>query len=77
MNSTAIQAAAFHPMRGHVADGVKVAFPGGTVLTVKATMRGWTLVDENGRQQTTPTHDANALTASIVKIEAAAETVVA
>ena len=77
MNSQSIQAAAFHPMRGHVAEGVKVAFPGGTVLTVKATMRGWTLVDAHGRQQTTPTHDANALTASIVKIETDAETLVA
>ena len=77
MNSQTIQAAAFHPMRGHVEDGVKVAFPNGTVLTVRATMRGWTLVNEHGLQQTTPTHDANALTASIVKIEAAAETVVA
>lgn len=77
MNLQSIRAAAFHPMRGHVADGVKVAFPNGTVLTVRATMRGWTLVDDHGQQQTTPTHDAAALTASIVKIETAAETLVA
>lgn len=77
MSEALIKACTFHPMRGHVADGVKVGFQDGSVLTVTSTMRGWTLMDESGRQRTTPTHDAIELTARIVKIEAACETLVA
>lgn len=77
MSETTIKAEAFHPMRGHVADGVKVAFPNGSILTVKATMRGWTLMGGDGLQHAGPTHDANELTACIVKIDAGCETLVA
>lgn len=77
MSGALIKACAFHPMRGHVADGVKVGFQDGSVLTVTSTMRGWTLIDESGRQRSTPTQDAIELTSNIVKIEAACETVIA
>lgn len=77
MSGALIKACAFHPMRGHVADGVKVGFQDGTVLTVTSTMRGWMLIDESGQQRTTPTKDAIELTAQIVKIEASCEAVIA
>lgn len=76
MSGALIKACAFHPMRGHVADGVKVGFPDGSVLTVTSTMRGWILTDESGRQRSTPTNDATELTTNIVKIEASCEAVI-
>ena len=77
MINTLVPAAAFHPMRGHVADGVKVLFQDGNVLTVSSTFHGWTLVDERGQQRTSPTNDAMELTVSIVKIDAACESLIA
>lgn len=40
---------AFHPMRGHVADGCEITMRNGDVLTLRATMQGWQLVDAQGR----------------------------
>ena len=40
---------AFHPMRGHVIEGCVVLCDNGDHLTVKSTMRGWSLVDQDGR----------------------------
>ena len=34
---------AFHPMRGHVADGITVKMNNGDVVTIKAVMQGWQL----------------------------------
>jgi hypothetical protein len=76
MSEALIKADSFHPMRGHVADGVKVGFQDGSVLTVTSSMRGWTLIDESGLQRSPPTQDAIELTATIVKIEAACQAVV-
>lgn len=38
----------FHPMWGHVADGCRVTGDFTGELTIKADMRGWTVVDPSG-----------------------------
>ena len=49
---------AFHPMRGHVADGVTVKMRNGDIVTVKAVMNGWQLyVGE--RKHSIPTNSAH------------------
>jgi hypothetical protein len=40
---------AFHPMRGHVADGTTVLMNDNTVWTISASMRGWKITDSAGR----------------------------
>ncbi len=53
--------AEFHPMRGHVFDGATVLCDNGDVLTIKAIMPGWQLVDQNGNQLWMPSHSAMAV----------------
>lgn len=38
----------FHPMRGHVADGVEVAMDNGDCLTLRASMAGWIIDGPRG-----------------------------
>lgn len=40
----------FHPMRGHVDDGVKVKMNNGDICSVRASMRGWELIRPDGSQ---------------------------
>jgi hypothetical protein len=70
MSRTIIDAEAFHPMRGHVADGVVVRFPDKSTMTLTNTMRGWTLVDAGGQQAFAPVHDGALVTRLIISISA-------
>jgi hypothetical protein len=58
----------FHPMLDHVEVGNEVLFPDGTVLTLKHTMSGWTLVDKSGRQMFEPVGGAYALMGQIIAL---------
>ena len=53
--------AEFHPMRGHVAEGTQIQMRNGDVLTIKAVVKGWQLVDQEGRPFGHPTHSAHVI----------------
>ena len=57
---------AFHPMRGHVEDGVQVKMDNGETLTIKASMRGWNIANERGETITAMPCVAHEITAFIV-----------
>jgi hypothetical protein len=57
---------AFHPMRGHVADGCEIQCENGDVLTLNATMKGWQLRDQDGRKYGEETNDAQQVAAYVV-----------
>lgn len=40
----------FHPMRGHVAEGVTVKMNNGDVLRIASGMSGWCLVGSDGKE---------------------------
>jgi hypothetical protein len=61
MSQQVVAADSFHPMRGHVADGAVVLFADGSTMTLSNTMRGWTLLDDQGRQAFNPIADAIAV----------------
>lgn len=65
-----VSAANFHPMRGHVAEGVQVAFRNGANVWVRPTSIGWALFDESGARVTSPGLDAMQLTLAIVEMDA-------
>ena len=50
---------AFHPFRGHVADGATVKMNNGDVLTIKSVINGWQLLDQHGRRHSIPTKSAH------------------
>ena len=50
---------AFHPMRGHVADGAKIKMNNGDTLTITSVINGWQLVDQDGRKFGVPTQSAH------------------
>lgn len=52
---------AFHPMRGHVADGTQIQMHNGDTLTIKSVTAGWQLVDQEGRLFGVPTGSAHVL----------------
>lgn len=68
-NPSTVLASEFHPMRGHVDDGVRVKFGDGYTVTVRNTMRGWTLVSDAGRELIVPTNNANTLASEIQRID--------
>lgn len=51
----------FHPMRGHVCDGCEVMMNNGDVVTVRAVMAGWQLMDADGRPHGIATNSAHVL----------------
>ena len=51
--------AAFHSMRGHVADGTQVQMRNGDLVTLRAVMDGWQLYDPQGRPHSVPTRSAH------------------
>ncbi len=55
----------FHPMRGHVDDGVIVRMNNGELLTIKSTMAGWIIVDQTGKPIAAPSQSANAIASNI------------
>ena len=65
----AVDAAQFHPLRGHVSDGVRVRFLDGRVLCVTSTLRGWVLCNSKGEQVCEPTSSAYELTSIIVELD--------
>lgn len=62
---------AFHPMRGHVADGCEIQCENGDVLTLNATMKGWQLRDQDGRKYGNETNDAQQVAAYVVEYRGA------
>jgi len=48
----------FHPMLGHVADGVEVLMNNGDIVTIKSCMKGWQLYVGDGRPFGVPTNSA-------------------
>ncbi len=40
---------AFHPMFGHVDDGVVVKMNDGSTLTIRAATRGWKVINSHGQ----------------------------
>lgn len=65
-----VDAAGFHSMRGHVAEGTNVRFASGEVLTVRSAMVGWKLVSQDGSLSLGPYDGAMALTEAIVQRDA-------
>lgn len=61
-------ASTFHPMRGHVDDGVIVRFDDGSKATIKASMRGWRLLDGSGADLIEPVYSAINLASEIVRL---------
>jgi hypothetical protein len=59
----------FHPLRGHVADGVVVRMSDNTRYTIRAVMAGWCLEDADGKQVKGPTRDAIDLDRWIYEME--------
>ena len=68
-----VEAAQFHSMRGHVAEGTQVRFGSGEVLTVRSALKGWNLESEDGKVALGPFDGAMALTAAVVQRDAASE----
>lgn len=59
----------FHPLRGHVADGVVVRMTDNTRYTIRAVMAGWCLEDADGKQVKGPTRNAMELDSWIYEME--------
>ena len=57
---------AFHPMRGHMTDGCRIACDNGDELVLKNTMYGWELVDQNGKRIGERTNDAFLITRYVI-----------
>lgn len=57
----------FHPMRGHVTDGVEIMFHGENSLFLKSDMRGWSLFDSAGNRVAGPNLFAYEVTDVIIK----------
>jgi hypothetical protein len=65
-----VESAAFHPMRGHIADGVRVKLRDGRLLRVTSTMRGWTLIDvATGRRAMNQDGGAYDVAAAVVELD--------
>jgi len=65
-----VNAAGFHPMRGHVSADVRVFFSNGAILDVQPDGIGWALFDQSGNRVSAPALDAWQLTAAVVQIDA-------
>lgn len=66
-----VTASEFHPMRGHVFAGVEVVYPDSRSVFVTSDMRGWSLVDSEGRRLAGPDLSAYELTEAVIKRQAA------
>lgn len=64
-----VLASGFHPLRGHVADGIRVKFQSGEELTVRSSMRGWKLVNDSTGSELGPFEGAIDLTVAIVRYD--------
>lgn len=62
-----VAAAEFHPMRGHVFEGVEVMFPDKGSLFLKSDMRGWSLLDSQKVRVAGPNLSAYEVTEVIQK----------
>lgn len=62
-----VSASAFHPLRGHVAEGTIIRLPDNSTLRIEARTRGWVLVDETGNETGPITADAQELTRQIIE----------
>lgn len=60
---------AFHPMRGHVADGTRINMRNGSTLIISSTMSGWQLKDDQGIAVGQPTNNAYVLASFIESIK--------
>lgn len=67
--NTVVDAAQFHPLRGHVAEGVVVRFSNGATRRVASTLRGWTLTDGAGQQAFSPLAAAVDFTAMVAHMD--------
>ena len=56
---------AFHSMKGHVAEGTEITMNNGDVLTIKAVLKGWQLIDQLGREVAAPTNSAHVVSCII------------
>ena len=56
----------FHSMRGHVVDGCEVVCESGAVVTLRSAIRGWDIVDTDGRVIQSVGPDAMAVTRAIL-----------
>lgn len=65
--SPVVEAQEFHSMRGHVAEGVRVKFESGEILTVRSALLGWKLVSDDASVSMGPYDGAMALTTAIVQ----------
>lgn len=68
--NTVVDAAQFHPLHGHVAEGVVIRFSNGATRSVANTLRGWTLADGAGQQAFSPLAAAVDFTAMVIHMEA-------
>lgn len=64
-----VTASQFTPLKGHVQDGTVVRFDDGTLLTVKGTMSGWSLVGLSGQEWAQTGFDAVALSLQVVRLQ--------
>jgi hypothetical protein len=68
--SDVVEATSFHPMRGHVEDGVRVKLRDGRLLRVTSTMRGWTLIDvATGKRVMNQDGGAHDVAVAVVEID--------
>lgn len=70
-----VKAEHFHPMKGHVRQGMEVLFKTGEVLQVQSTMTGWSLRNNQSGETLGPYDGAQALTIAIVERDAQAPSV--
>ena len=70
-----VKAEHFHPMKGHVLQGMEVLFKTGEVLQVQSTMTGWSLRNNQSGETLGPYDGAQALTIAIVERDAQAPSV--
>lgn len=74
---TTVKAENFHPMKGHVAAGTHIVFCDGTIGKIKATIKGWQVVNPSpgigNEEPVLIDSPANAyfLTAEILELDAA------
>lgn len=62
-----VKASEFHPMRGHVDQGIEVVYQDKPPAFVKSDMRGWSLVDGEGHRLAGPGLSAYELTDAVTK----------
>lgn len=67
-SGTFVEAERFHPMRGHIAIGIRVRLPDGSILSVAPRMHGWTLADEEGQDAFAPVADAIQFTTNVLAL---------